>query len=342
MKQRRGESGDVSFGLLAGGLVLAMVVVGAIVVRTQGNDKATTGAATTVLASTVLDTTPNLAQLAPTTLLADPAAALATASAVESGSGDSGRDATVTTLATTPANSTTGLATPQAAARNLWDAWRDLDQPRALLYASPKVVSLVFATAWSPQIRQAGCTQIESGWLCRFEGRKTRWDFDIEGDEVQGYRIRTASTGEAVGDLVFSGTLPSASSLPSPVQTRADGTPLGPLGPSIPTVTTLTTEPGAPVPDGLPTSLGEILTESDGLSTTTVPTTVKAAKRKKSTKSAISVSTVKTSRAPVTRVVPEPDPPAEPAADPTPEPDLPAATSAGNGSPKPVPVANPE
>lgn len=51
-----------------------------------------------------------------------------------------------------------GLLTPQAASRNLWDAWRDDDRPRALLYAQSGAVRVLFARPWTPDLVDEGCT----------------------------------------------------------------------------------------------------------------------------------------------------------------------------------------
>jgi hypothetical protein len=144
-----------------------------------------------------------------------------------------------------------GLATPQSAARNLWDSWRDRDRPRALLYATPKAVDRLFDWTWVPQIRQAGCTPIEAGWLCRFEGPKQRWDTTIDGDPQTGYRVVGLRIGDPAGDLLSVNSLPSVTNL-TPI-TGPDGTPRK-LGPSLPAGTGTSTIP-VTNPDGTPQNL---------------------------------------------------------------------------------------
>ncbi len=125
-----------------------------------------------------------------------------------------------------------GLRTPQAAARNLWDAWRDRDRPRALLYAAPEAVDNLMEWTWIPQVRQAGCTPLETVWLCRFEGPKHRWDASIVGDAEVGYRVRTLRVGEPAGDLLAPAELPSVTNT-VPTVTNPDGS-TAQLGPSLP------------------------------------------------------------------------------------------------------------
>jgi hypothetical protein len=131
-----------------------------------------------------------------------------------------------------------GLRTPQAAARNLWDAWRDRDRPRALLYASVDAVDALFEATWIPQVRQAGCTPLEKFWLCRFEGPRHRWDATIPGDAEAGYRVSSVRIGEPAGDLVAPAELPSVTNT-VPIITNPDGS-AAMLGPSLP--------PGASLP----------------------------------------------------------------------------------------------
>ncbi len=125
-----------------------------------------------------------------------------------------------------------GLRTPQAAARNLWDAWRDRDRPRALLYASVDAVDALFDSTWIPQVRQAGCTPLEKFWLCRFEGPRHRWDASIPGDAEVGYRVSSVRIGEPAGDLVTPAELPSVTNT-VPIITNPDGS-AAMLGPSLP------------------------------------------------------------------------------------------------------------
>jgi hypothetical protein len=82
-----------------------------------------------------------------------------------------------------------GLATPTAATRNLWDAWREADRPRALMFASARAVDQLFQVSWTPQFAMGGCDAIEAGWACSFEGPTSRWSLVVEGDERLGYRV---------------------------------------------------------------------------------------------------------------------------------------------------------
>lgn len=169
-------------------------------------------AATAVTTTTTVAATAAIANLAPTTLVgADPVP-------------EGAPSADPATLLAPGANlsnpaSAKGLPTPQAAARNLWDAWRDADGPRALLYATASATDVLMATTWGPEVHQSGCTAIEAGWLCRFEGPTVRWDLDIDGDDTLGYHVRRVTTGEPNGILLVPGVspiqpAPGASSVP--------------------------------------------------------------------------------------------------------------------------------
>ncbi len=130
-----------------------------------------------------------------------------------------------------------GLRTPQSAARNLWDAWRDQDRPRALLYASVEAVDKLFDWTWVPQVRQAGCTPLEKNWLCRFEGPKQRWDATIRGDADAGYRVTAVRVAEPAGDLLTPAELPGVTNT-VPTITNPDGAAVQ-LGPTLPDGITL-------------------------------------------------------------------------------------------------------
>ena len=182
---------------------------------------------TTAVTSTTIAATAAIANLAPTTLVgADPASEVAPSAdpAPLAASGSDGPHGSDPTTAK-------GLPTPQAAARNLWDAWRDADGPRALLYATASATDVLMATAWGPEVHQSGCTAIEAGWLCRFEGPTVRWDLDIAGDDTLGYHVRRVSTGEPNGILLVPGVSPTqaaagASSVPdASVTTTSEAVP---------------------------------------------------------------------------------------------------------------------
>ncbi len=53
-----------------------------------------------------------------------------------------------------------GLDTPEAAAKNLWDSWRDDDRTRALIAADEQAVSTLFADSWGPEVDEQGCIAV--------------------------------------------------------------------------------------------------------------------------------------------------------------------------------------
>lgn len=86
-----------------------------------------------------------------------------------------------------------GLATPEAAARNLWDGWRDDDRPRSRLFATREAVEALFVRRWDPSMRDAGCTASVDGapdrHLCIFRFVDGRAELRVEGDGARGYRV---------------------------------------------------------------------------------------------------------------------------------------------------------
>jgi hypothetical protein len=212
-----------------------------------------------------------------------------------------------------------GLATPQSAARNLWDSWRDRDRPRALLYATPKAVDRLFDWTWVPQIRQAGCTPIEAGWLCRFEGPKQRWDTTIDGDPQTGYRVVGLRIGDPAGDLLSVNSLPSVTNL-TPI-TGPDGTPRK-LGPSLPAGTGTSTIP-VTNPDGTPqdlaTSTSSPAPDSPEATETTEATEATDGSQTTKAKKRPSTTVRKRPRRSTPEAPPEASPTEEPAEEPTEE-----------------------
>jgi hypothetical protein len=259
------SSGGSRTFLLRVAAVLGLIIAGVAVAtyRGSGDSAANSTSTSSVGASTSVD----IARLAPST------SSPPTASNVEG--------APVPTLPE-DALPELGLATPQSAARNLWDSWRDRDRPRALLYASPGAVDRLFDWTWVPQVRQAGCTPIEAGWLCRFEGPKQRWDSSIDGDPVRGYRVVGLRIGDPVGDVIAPDSLPTVTNL-TPI-TGPDGSPTK-LGPSVPRgLEGFETTTSIPVtnPDGSPAELPEDLSStSTSNAVTDAGSTVSSSKPRK-------------------------------------------------------------
>jgi hypothetical protein len=108
--------------------------------------------------------------------------------------------------------STRGLDTPDAASQNLWDAWRDNDRARALLFASSDAVDALFATRWQPDASNVGCGASVGTIRCVYTfTEKTQLVARlviIEGTDVTGYR---ATRVERAGEL------PTANRLESPL-----------------------------------------------------------------------------------------------------------------------------
>jgi hypothetical protein len=245
--------------------------------------------------------------------------------------GPAGSAPTVVGTLPTEAIPDKGLQTPQAAARNLWDSWRDRDRPRALLYASPASVDRLFEWNWVPQIRQAGCTPLEAKWLCRFEGPKQRWDASVDGDVTTGYRVTSIRVGDPAGDLLQPAELPSVTNtLPS--VTNPDGSPAN-MGPSLPSGVTLptTVAPSTVVDTSVSTVAGGVTGDVNGEVTASTKRT-RASSTKKRRTSTVPPTAVK-QEAPATEA-----PPATQPKKPEPTAPKPADPPAVESSTGPVPV----
>lgn len=98
--------------------------------------------------------------------------------------------ASATTTVVQPKESSATLATPDAASRNLWDAWRDNDRPRALQYASIAAVNVLFRDRWRPESINLGCEQTSGGWRCVYAVGNTGRLLTLIGDDKSGFRVK--------------------------------------------------------------------------------------------------------------------------------------------------------
>ncbi len=95
-----------------------------------------------------------------------------------------------------------GLDTPEAAAKNLWDSWRDSDRTRALIAADEQAVNTLFLDSWGPEVDEQGCIAVVADvrYRCAFvQGNAARI---IEVNLLAGrYRV----TGvQRIGELATS------------------------------------------------------------------------------------------------------------------------------------------
>jgi hypothetical protein len=177
-----GRIGHSARGVLLPALLLPALLMPALLMlggcsRSGGSGSAAASSSPVPPTTTVGD----IAALAPSTTVAGAFAADAgQAAAVLAASGGPGD---------TIVRSGFGLATPTAATRNLWDAWRDDDRPRAEMFATRTVVDVLFGSSWSPQHAIGGCASVEAGWACSFEGPTARWSLIVSGDERVGFRV---------------------------------------------------------------------------------------------------------------------------------------------------------
>ncbi len=95
-----------------------------------------------------------------------------------------------------------GLDTPEAAAKNLWDSWRDDDRSRALIAADEQAVNTLFADSWGPEVDEQGCIAVVTDvrYRCAFvQGNAARI---IEVNLLAGrYRVTAV---QRIGELATS------------------------------------------------------------------------------------------------------------------------------------------
>ena len=112
----------------------------------------------------------------------------------------------VTVAVSAPVRKRRGLNTPQAASRNLWDAWRDDDRRRALLYADGVAVRALFERRWTPDLVDDGCVIVGlanpdvSGsldeFVCTYKYLIGEISLAAAGDTDRGYRVTAADRAE--------------------------------------------------------------------------------------------------------------------------------------------------
>ena len=177
--------------VLAGGVVAVSV---AVVLSGCGGSKKSTGSDPS---STDVSATPSTVSIAATVAALNGAAPTIGPALYEV--------ATVLPLATL-APSILGLSTVEAANQNLWDAWRDDDRTRALLYANPSAVDTLFATKWGPEVRNQGCGSASGVLRCVYTVQKGARVVVIEPTITGTFRVTRV---QLVGELPTSNRLES-------------------------------------------------------------------------------------------------------------------------------------
>ena len=223
------------FGSAVLGLV-AIVVAGSACGGSGPATPATT-LGTTAALGTAPDTSNHAAGASSAAVEVSPAAAPTIASSPVS------TTVHATTPSTRPAR---GLATPEAASKNLWDAWRDDDRPRALVAATSSAVDSLFREVWGAEIHNQGCAALSANtYRCAFADEATARIVTVVGGSALGYRsTRVDIVGSAaLATLVPVATTPvgsvgSVGSVPARATTLpADG--VGTVGSSeAPTIAT--------------------------------------------------------------------------------------------------------
>jgi hypothetical protein len=114
-----------------------------------------------------------------------------------------------------------GLKTPQAASRNLFDAWKENDRARAKRFASPSAVEVIFRQPWGAEVQDDGCSETADpqAFHCAFVGDLRAWIVVVNqrtgpsGREFVPTRTIVTNTKRAIGSYA----LPSASDADSSV-----------------------------------------------------------------------------------------------------------------------------
>ena len=162
------------------------------------------------------------------------------------------------------------LPTPEAASRNLWDAWRDDDRPRALLAANADAVRALFAQPWGPEVLDQGCAPMSATAVrCGYALDTTAKLVTVEGSVAAGFRVTRVDSGAPLvaDDLTRAGIrVGASSSVPStaaPISAPGAGvTTTGALG-----------APSAPAASGVPAVAGSpALAASTDTSVNAAPT----------------------------------------------------------------------
>lgn len=198
-----------------------------------------------------------------------------------------------------------GLATPEAASKNLWDAWRDDDRPRALVAATPAAVDALFREPWGAEIRNQGCAALSANtYRCAFVAESTARIVTVVGGPRAGYRSTRVDevSNAALATLVPVTTVPVVAPDDSVVGEPGSGASVP--GTSGPAGTATTT--GL---DGSPAAIGAAATASEA---PTIPTTAKqraatrstARRSAKTTKAVRAKTTAQSVEAPATTAAP--------------------------------------
>ncbi len=132
--------------------------------------------------------------------------------------------AQATTTVVVPKESSATLATPDAASRNLWDAWRDYDRPRALQYASVAAVNVLFRDRWRPESVNLGCEQTSAGWRCVYAVGNTGRLLTVIGDDKTGFRVKSV---RLLGDVASAAIVDTVTTIVGATgQVDVNGTPV--------------------------------------------------------------------------------------------------------------------
>lgn len=98
-----------------------------------------------------------------------------------------------------------GLRTPEAASRNLWDSWQDKDRERAVLYASVDAVNALFVLPWTPETVDQGCHTGGGAGVaatCLFVQGSVVKVLNVAGSADFGYKVDRVTTARQNTPLV--------------------------------------------------------------------------------------------------------------------------------------------
>ena len=96
------------------------------------------------------------------------------------------------TAAPSPSPTIAGAASPELAARSLYDAWQAGDRPKALQFSTQRAVDQVFNRPFFA-LDFAGCDAEGSGFACSYETESEELKMSITGSADTGYTVAEAT-----------------------------------------------------------------------------------------------------------------------------------------------------
>lgn len=91
-----------------------------------------------------------------------------------------------------PTPTPTGAASPELAARNLYDSWQMGDRTKAAQFATEEAVNVTFSRPFFA-LDFAGCDAEGSGFACSYETESEEMRMTLSGSSETGYTVETVA-----------------------------------------------------------------------------------------------------------------------------------------------------